>query len=471
MDLYRLVPAAAVYGYVAAAVLTPVLDEDLWWHLAVGRWVVENGTVPATDPLSAYGAGRPWVAYSWLFEVVLYGLYAAFGLYGVLAYRVALAFAVVASLHRFLRKREPRGLPFTLLFATTAVALRPVLTERPWLVTILFATWTLDIVLDLREGRPGRRAWLLPFVFVVWANVHIQFVYGLGILALACVAPRIDRQGRGARRSELLTCLCLAATFLNPYGLRLYGVVREYAAQPAPYRVIHELTALAFRDAWDWAVLGLALAAAFALGRRSRLSSFDVLLLGGTAYLSFRAKRDLWFVTLAALAVLTAPARRDLAPEDVFRRRKAVALAGAVTVFLVATAWLRQLTPDGLSRAVGAKFPAGAAAFVARGEYPGPLFNPFHWGGYLEWALPRLPANIDGRTNLHGDERLVRLERTWAGLPGWKDDPELRAAGVVVAHPRLALTELLRLDARFGVAYEDDVAVVFLPTPSPDGRR
>src|SRR5919197_4765573 len=50
-------------------VAVPVLDPDIWWHLRVGQWVVEHGTVPQTDPFSQ--AGRPWVAYSWLYEVTL----------------------------------------------------------------------------------------------------------------------------------------------------------------------------------------------------------------------------------------------------------------------------------------------------------------------------------------------------------------------------------------------------------------
>ena len=50
----------------------------------------------------------------------------------------------------------------------------------------------------------------------------------------------------------------------------------------------------------------------------------------------------------------------------------------------------------------------------------------------------------------------------WAGLPGWEDDPELSAAHVVIAERTAALTELLRRDARFEVAYEDGVAVLFV---------
>jgi hypothetical protein len=477
-DVWRQGLWVALYAIVAVAVTRPVLDEDIWWHLRTGQWVIEHGGVPQTDPFSAYGQGRPWVAYSWLFEVLVFGLHRGLGLYGILLYRALMSLAVVVAVHRFVVRREPRFLPAFGLAGAATAALVPLLSERPWLFTILFTTWTLGAVLDLRAERAPYRVWLLPLVFVVWANVHIQFVYGLGVLALGCLAPVIDRLFRRDGSAEQaarvgtrawyqlvgLALACLLATLLNPYHVRLYAVVLEYAAQPGPYQLVYELTAPGFRALWDWSALGLTLGAAFALGRRARLSAFEVLLLGATAYLSFRARRDLWFVTLAALAILTASAGRAVSAREVFRftRRRTAAIAAAVAVVMAVTACVRGLSPAGLEAAAAQKFPAAAAAFIeARGD-AGPVYNKFNWGGYLIWALPRLPVGLDGRTNLHGDERMYRSGRTWEGLSGWQDDPELVAANLVVADATMALTGLLRHDPRFEVVYEDAVAVVFV---------
>ena len=46
--------------------------------------------------------------------------------------------------------------------------------------------------MDLRAGLGSHRACLLPLVFVLWANLHIQFIYGLLVLGLGCVAPLFD---------------------------------------------------------------------------------------------------------------------------------------------------------------------------------------------------------------------------------------------------------------------------------------
>ena len=55
-------------------------------------------------------------------------------------------------------------------------------------------TLFLSAVLALRRPEaPPRWLWGLPVLFCLWANVHIQFVYGLLLLGLACAAPYVDR--------------------------------------------------------------------------------------------------------------------------------------------------------------------------------------------------------------------------------------------------------------------------------------
>jgi hypothetical protein len=469
----------------------PIYDPDIWWHLRVGEWVVEHRAVTTNDPFSQYGQDRRWVAYSWLYEVVVYGLYQAFGLAGVIVYRALMALAIVAAVHALVRRLEPRFLVATGLTAAAVLALAMLFSERPWLVTVLCSTLTLHAVVALRQpGDPPRWVWTLPIVFVLWANVHIQFVYGLFILGLGVVAPWVDHLLRAAglvpavrtaetssaarpplldRRLVTLSLLCFLATFVTPYHFRLYLVVVEYATQPGPFKWVSELTALKFREASDWMLLAMTFAACFALGRK-RWSSFEALLLVSSAFFAFRAMRDLWFLILADLVILASFAPAEVPEEDRFRLRPAgvVALLAGLALVAVGRVFTQDLSPKGLRETVGKVFPAKAADHVRAQGYAGPLYNDFNWGGYLIWALPELPVAIDGRTNLHGDERTERFARVWTGMPGWDSDPDLAAAGVVVAPVEAALSSLLRLDRRFELVHEDELACVFVRA---GGRR
>jgi hypothetical protein len=484
--LLRVLVWAVLYALPVGVALLPIIDYDMWSHLRTGRWIVEHGAVPVTDPFSQYGlqTGRPWFAYSWLFEVLVYGLSRGLGYEGIFLGRAVMTLAIVLALHRLLGRREPRFLVAAVLLAVAVLALLPLVTDRPWLFTILFGTLTLDVILDLREGRPARRAWLLPVLFVLWANLHIQFVHGLFLLGLACAAPLVDRllrrDGTAAAAARAgtpdwwklvaVTVACAAATLLTPYHVHVYGVVLEYATHRVPLQEVAEFQAPGFRAPWDWCVLLLGAAAAFALGRRGRVSAFDGLLLAAGAWFAFRGQRDVWLLALAALAVVPDPvAIPTTAPAFQPTWRQAVAVAGLVLPLLVGYG-LFAASGNHVQATLEAQYPAAAAAFVREHRCPGPLYNHFNWGGYLIWAVPELPVALDGRTNLHGDARIGRSMATWRGEPGWDDDPELASAGVIIAEAGTPLTSLLRRDPRFCLVHEDPTAVVFVAQAVSDGR-
>jgi len=450
-----------------------VTDSDLGWHLRTGQWIWQHAALPVTDPFSAYGAGRPWVAYSWLFEVLLYGLYRWLSLTGVMVYVVALTTLIAVCLHRLISRVQPN---FAIGYAMTAVgllAMAPMYVPRPWLFTILFFILAVDIVLEARSSPANWRLWLLPPIFAIWANIHVQFVYGFLVLALATLEPLLNRlfkcqttEGTNAlvrKDIGIATLGCLAATLVNPYGWKVYQVIAEYAVQRTPFGFVQELQAPAFRSFPDWVFLLVVLAAAYAIGRRRELAPFPLLLFLAGALVSFRARRDIWFSLVIALPLLASwDDGRPWAARFVPSRRQCVAVFAAMLLVLVLAGRIRGLSEARLQQSLAGSYPVRAVEIVKQRAYSGPLFNDFDWGGYLIWRLPELKVSMDGRTNLHGEERIKRHFATWMGGPGWQSDPELSAANVVIANAGLPLTALLRSDSRFKLAYEDRVSAVFV---------
>ncbi|HJZ93979.1 MAG TPA: hypothetical protein VKE40_24100, partial [Gemmataceae bacterium] len=314
--------------------------------------------------------------------------------------------------------------------------------------------------------------WLVP-LFALWANLHIQFVLGLGLFGLGLGLLTVVRPAsvEDARRHWLgwlaLAAGCAVATLANPYHARLYAVVWEYATQTGALRVVSELAPPDFGTWWNWPLAILLLwAAATCVVRRFPLVDTAILVVG--AAFSLRMQRDIWFGALAAAAVLT-----RLPPESTTRHREFGRLILATLAALALTRPVWHIGPGAgrtPSAVNAAAYPAGAAEFLQSQRPPGPLYNHFNWGGYLIWALPEYPVGLDGRTNLYGEERLDRAFRAWLGDAD--ADPDLSAAGVVLAPRKLGrsevpLTNVLRSDSRWRVAYEDDVAVVFVPVRSP----
>ena len=67
----------ALLLFSALAGLFKVKSYDVFWHLASGRWIVEHGRIPRTDPFRFTSHGAPWVDHEWLFQVLLYSRAAA----------------------------------------------------------------------------------------------------------------------------------------------------------------------------------------------------------------------------------------------------------------------------------------------------------------------------------------------------------------------------------------------------------
>jgi hypothetical protein len=450
----RLVPphlfwAAVVVAAVLPAAFTrdPALDWDTWWHAAVGRWVAEHHALPAADPFSRLGreAATPWVAYSWLYELAVYVALDRFGPAGVLTLRSMLVAGSTAAVLWLAVGRSPRTVSTVLVTLLAGVVLMPLAKERPWHLSIGFTAVVVAAVERLRAGESVRRAWWLLPLFAAWANLHVQFVLGWLVLGLACLFPgSADR-----RRLLALTAGCVLATLANPYHVRLWGVVAEYATQHAGRSLVDELAPLDPRGVWFWAAVGL-----FALGVRAAVRrpdwAFPLALLGVGLMLALSMRRDVWVVAVAAAGTRSVSDGVER-PTPSLRVHFAV-FATAIVVRFVGPA-------GDVDAANAAKFPVRAAAVVREREPPGPLFNPFDWGGYLIWALPDHPVAIDGRTNLYGDARLRRSFATWAA-DGWETDPDLAASNLVIGPPDSPLVVALKARPGWAVVYADRTAAV-----------
>jgi hypothetical protein len=261
---------------------------------------------------------------------------------------------------------------------------------------------------------------------------------------------------------------CLIATLITPYHFRLYTPIFEYIGQTGAFQVIMELLPLSFRSHTDWLVIGLMIGAAFVLGWQRAWLPFPTLSLVMGTFLAFRARRDVWVLVLAAVFIISEFGRfaRSEPPFDFTKVRTiCVIVALAVAIYLIGLR--RQISEQQLASVAERQFPVAAVKFINEKNYSGPLYNHFNWGGYLIWALPSLPVSMDGRTNLHGDQRIERSFKTWSGLRGWESDPELMKARLFIGGVNDALTSAMRTDSRFKLVYEDAIAAVFIA--STDG--
>ncbi|PTY01863.1 hypothetical protein DB346_10415, partial [Verrucomicrobia bacterium LW23] len=226
---------------VATWALTPPLrPNDLGWHLAQGRWMVESGRVLAEDVFNYPNRGHALVNEYVLYQLLLYSLVSVnerlVAALNVLAWLfICLAPIVVAWRSRGLGVITASMVIVTLVLSGNRMNFRPeVFTCLGLVVTML---WLLSYL--RRPPRAWWEFWPLGLLQTVWAGFHSGFVLGLVIYAaFACealvrevLANRAVAQGEGKPLSLIAAlssshilawaggfALLLTCCMINPFG-------------------------------------------------------------------------------------------------------------------------------------------------------------------------------------------------------------------------------------------------------------
>jgi hypothetical protein len=452
-----------------------VLDLDVWWHLKVGDWIVQHHAVPHTGIFSYTAGNRPWRAYSWGYEVLLSRAYAWFGLMGIGGFGVLLTIAVAASLFWMLHRLSGRFWEAWLLTILTCTSFLFNLMPRPVFFSMVLFSITLMLILEAQRQGKVRLLYWLPLIFLVWANLHIQFIYGLFLVGLLAGVTLLLRalQRLGWTPDFLLMptlplaplfgvlAASMAASCIGPYSFRLYGVVLSYSRAKVPYSMIVELQALSFTSFTHFVLVLLAAGAFFAVGWQRKIDLYKLALLTIATVVAFRTQRDAWFICLPAAACLADLPERESRREPPFSLPETAGAAAAIVLLLLLMAQNTGFSPRGLDRTISRQFPVDAVNFLRKNPLPGPMYNSFDWGGFLIWYMPQYPVAIDGRNDLYGDSLDARSLKTEGADPSYTQDPYLNDAGFVLLKADVPLAGVLTLDRRFRPVYKDSIAVVF----------
>jgi hypothetical protein len=444
--------AVALCGFVAG--LFPIFESDLFWHLAAGRWMVEHGALPRTDPFRFTSGGAPWVDHEWGFQLLLHAAERAVGLDRLIALRAA-ALALFGLLLFAGARRAGLGPALAGGVALGALlGVRPRFLLRPEIAT-LFALVALLELLDRRERRrthggfaAGLGAPLL--LALAWVNLHGEALLAPGLAALFAAGAACERRGADWRELAGLP-LALAGTLLaNPYGFRIVEVALGIRAALAGLRAANPEWTTAFESPQPYLFGGLAAVAAVAVAARLRSGAWPAprfalpaAALGALALGAVR-HQALYFAAAApylarCLAALGAGEPSERARE---RRRTAAAVLAAAALAL----WAAFPPADGPLRPrhgslrfgtglAPGRFPVRAAELLATRPEIGPLYNELAHGGYLLWRLfPARQVFLDGRMELEPG-LLGELERARSSPEAWQRLlVERGAAGALVRY-------------------------------------
>jgi len=353
------------------------LDGDFGWHLVTGDYIRAHG-IPTHDIFTYTARQFPWIDHEWGNDVIMSVLY---GLGGYVLEAAVFAGLWTAALV----VAAGRSRLSVLLLA--AVAMFPYAGVR----AIAWTMVLLAITLCLLRSKNRRVVWLLPLLFIPWANLHAGFVTGLALIAY---------YGLFEWRPKLfiVAALSVLATFVNVYGPRLYVEVFRTLLDPTLHSQVAEWAPFVFL--WGARIFLVAWGAGGVLVEKRTIRSW--------------LRPSIPMLLSAASATRNVPLFVLVAVEEcgryfdtmVGRLRASLAqypptrwfVLGAASALFAAVIWAGWSGIWPLNANREATYPVAAVTYLqANGCEGGNIFNDYDYGGYLIWKLPSQPVYIDGR--------------------------------------------------------------------------
>jgi hypothetical protein len=480
-----------------------IIDPDFWWHLRTGEYLVQTGSIPRSDIFSTVFFGKEWITHEWLSEVFIYLVYRVFGYGGLIVAFSLILTGGFAIAYRRTAKRVGHVYVAGAAVLLGALAAGPTWGVRPQLFSFLFASIFLNLLENFQRNPNRRLIWWLVPLMALWVNMHAGFAIGIVLILIVIIGMALDAVlilrfqisdlrseisnqpesfstlWRRVRTLVLVLIGCIVAVLFNPSGVRMYSYPFETLTSQAMMKFIEEWRSPNFHELMfqPLALLILAVVSALALSKK-RIGFVQLLLLVGTGWAMLRSGRNAPFFVLVAVPLLaehgwdwitsqrwgqwlTKPEKRVVGADARIKIALNVLLLviAPLTLALVRV----QRTVANQSTVEGQRFPTAAMEFMRVHQPLQPLYNEYHWGGYLIWKLsPDYRVFIDGRADVYGDAFFEEFMATHAGETNWQESLNKYGVRTVLVKPDASLASLLRQDPKWTIVFEDSQAIIFV---------
>ena len=492
LTLPKLVTVITFVALFAMAVRTAV-DTDMYWHLRTGQYILETRSVPMVDPFSSTALGAPWVDVHWLSQVILYVTY-ALASYAGLSLLVA-ALVVVAFV--FVWKQMAGGVFIRAFILVLAAATSgAVWTARSQMATFVF-TAAVGYLLYLYKWKQIDRLWVLPIIFVIWANMHGGYIAGFMLIGALLAGEIVNRVLLAIERSDsaidnqhlviltwrrwrkllIVTVISVFALLINPFTIGTWLLPLKTVNIGVLQDFIQEWQSPNFHELFQQPMIWLLLLTLVVIGWSGRkLDATDAVTVALFAYITFLARRNIGLFALVCAPVLSRHAdalwqqtrwgaRRLSRGSPILNWLLLIVICVAAAIKIAVP-----LLPSTLAKAEQDILPLGAVTWIEQNRPAREMFNSYNWGGYLLWRLwPQYPVYADGRTDVYDDTFLREYMSVTLAQDDWQAVLDRRNVGFIVIEAGGVLDTFLQRETGWRETYRDKLAVIYVRMPGSAG--
>jgi hypothetical protein len=479
-------------------------DADIGWHIRDGQQITTTHTLPRNDSFSSTRAGKPWYAWEWLYDCGVALIHRQAGLNGVV---LLTALIIAFTFTLFFRMQLTRGtnLPIAVLLLLLAASASTIhFLARPhvvsWLLTLIWFHFLDSAETTSRLGEARKLYWL-PFLMLLWVNLHGGFIMGFVLLGVFLLAAAMERFASGdpevrtsaGKRVKALGSVgvfCLLASLVNPYGYKLHFHVYSYLSSRFLMDHIDEFHSPNFHGVAERCFAAVVLIAIFSVAvSMPRLRQSHLLLLMFAVYSGLYASRNIpiasilitlviapllssWFDDLAGQERSTSLRRLASGARSFARRMYQMEsmLRGHLVpaIVVVFSLWVcfhngRLGSRELMHSEFDAKrFPVRAVDLLMRRQVRDPVFSPDSWGGFLIYRMyPETKVIVDDRHDFYGETFLKDYLRVIHVQPGWDKILDGWNVNWAVLPAESALSSTLKEVPRWKIIHDDGVAILF----------
>ncbi|PLY00296.1 MAG: hypothetical protein C0623_07510 [Desulfuromonas sp.] len=475
----NIIAVVGVFVFTFILSLKQIYNNDLWWHLKSGVWILEHGAIPYTDTFSFLTEGEPWYNLSWLSGVVLYSVYAFSGLDGLVIFKAVLIGAGFAIACQYLIRNNVNPFLAALIvgFAAVVAAFRFLL--RPSFLLFFFVPILFWLCAKLKDHFQAISITLI-FMTIVWINLHGGAFLAPVFVGFVVVEQFLNQYA--FKRNNLddapqikFFCFVLVllslSLFVTPFGVKpILATLERTLLSDLVFRSysVQEHLPLQWGSHFNYWLLMIVTGLSCLINLR-RIRLYYLLVFLAVSWLSLNSMRYVGFSALLHATVLGLNAR------DIQRYYlpglKRLPIKIEYTLFLPGLILLSIFGFKSIFHANAiakwgfglneSKYPIEAVSFLKEVNYSGNLLNGWGEGGYILWFLPKANVSLDSRA-LDGQlDILEKWSRSTLGeFNQFLEDKEVSAA--LIQKKEALLTDYLNRSEKYRLAYFDDHYLVYL---------
>jgi hypothetical protein len=485
-----------------------ICSYDIWWHLKTGLTLL-SGVFPKVDIFSFTATGREWILHEWGSEIVFALIDKYWSLAGLMVFKAIIVVSTIGIVYKSIQKRSVNFFLSLLIMLLVIIGSANLWVVRPHIFSMLFLVILADRVYDYWDNGNKSILYYLPFLFLVWINLHGGFVLGFVFLGVCIAAQSINNFFKFDTSYEvsqskvnnlfISSVVSFFACFINPNTYKSILYPFSYLGNNIPSHLVQEWQSVTFKDNPDFMIVIFFVIVSLCFSKK-RPRFFEAALIILFIFWSLKSQRLTGYFSVLCIPLMGESLQSLI--QDYYSKlisatkgragnllnkignyistrsvefigldkqlNKHSILIASIIIFSIIT--VTDYFPSFIKVIKNeSSYPVATLEYLKTHEIKGNILNKFRWGGLLIYEFPEKKVFIDGRLDVYQKDILDE----YLTVVDLKDDWEKIISKYNITHVLLdkdaVFSSLItRIDSDWKPVVEDENSILFIYCPSKE---